>query len=84
MGQKTWPEYARRIRRKPPSSNDVWHLDEVAVCVNCKKCWLWRAVDQDGYVLDEIVQVRRYTKAARRLLIRLLSKQGPAAKTDGD
>jgi putative transposase len=48
----------------------------LAVRINGKKCWLWRAVDQDGYVLDEIVQVRRNTKAARRLLIRLLRKQG--------
>jgi putative transposase len=41
-----------------------------------KKHWLWRAVDQDGYVLDEIVQARRNTKAAERLLMRLLKKQG--------
>jgi putative transposase len=34
-----------------------------------KKHWLWRAVDQDGYVLDEIVQARRNTKAAKRLLM---------------
>jgi putative transposase len=39
-----------------------------------------RAVDQDGYVLDEIVQTRRNTKAAKRLLTRLLSKQGMAPK----
>lgn len=39
-----------------------------------KKHWLWRAVDQDGYVLDEIVQARRNTKAAKRLLMRLLKK----------
>ena len=38
--------------------------------------WLWRAVDQDGYVLDEIVQTRRDTKAAKRLLRRLLKRQG--------
>ena len=38
--------------------------------------WLWRAVDQDGYVLDEIVQSRRNTKAAERLLTRLMKKQG--------
>ena len=41
-----------------------------------QKHWLWRAVDQDGYVLDEIVQTRRNTKAAKRLLKRLLKKQG--------
>jgi len=45
-----------------------------------RKCWLWRAVDQDGYVLDEIVQNRRNTKAAKRLLTRLLKKQGLAPK----
>jgi transposase-like protein len=38
--------------------------------------WLWRAVDQDGCVLDEIVQARRNSKAAKRLLIRLMKKQG--------
>jgi len=41
---------------------------------------LWRAVDQDGYVLDEIVQNRRNTKAAKRLLTRLSKKQGVAPK----
>ena len=41
-----------------------------------QKHWLWRAVDQDGYVLDEIAQTRRDTKAAKCLLKRLLRKQG--------
>lgn len=45
-----------------------------------RKHWLWRAVDQDGYVLDEIVQVHRDTKAAKRLLVRLLNKQGLSPK----
>jgi putative transposase len=74
--RKHGPDYARRIRRKAPTKDDVWHLDEVVVRINGQKCWLWRAVDQDGYVLDEIVQTRRSTKAARRLLTRLLKKQG--------
>lgn len=73
-------DYARRLRRKPPSPGDIWHLDELVVRINRRKCWLWRAVDQDGYVLDEIVQTRRNTKAAKRLLIRLLKKQGMAPK----
>jgi putative transposase len=50
------------------------------VRINGKRCWLWRAVDQDGFVLDEIVQNRRNTKAARRLLIRLMKKQGMVPK----
>jgi putative transposase len=48
--------YARRLRRKAPSRRDIWHLDEVVVTIAGQKHWLWRAVDQDGYVLDEIVQ----------------------------
>ena len=79
-GRKHGPAYARRIRRKPASGSDVWYLDEVAVRINGRKCWLWRAVDQDGYILDEIVQNRRNTKAARRLLTRLLKKQAVAPK----
>jgi putative transposase len=78
--RKHGPDYARRLRRTPPSKDDVWHLDEVVVRINSQKCWLWRAVDQDGYVLDEIVQTRRNTKAAKRLLMRLLKKQGVAPK----
>jgi putative transposase len=73
---KFGPAYTRRLRRKTPSRRDVWHLDEVVVTISGKKHWLWRAVDQDGYVLDEVVQSRRDTKAAKRLLKRLLRKQG--------
>jgi len=79
-GKKFDPGYARRLHRKKPSRSDVWHLDEVVITIAGKKQWLWRAVDQDGYVLDEIVQNRRDTKAARRLLTRLLKKQGIAPK----
>jgi putative transposase len=68
--------YARRLRRKTPSHRDIWHLDEVVVMIAGQKHWLWRAVDQDGYVLDEIVQSRRDTQAAKRLLKRLSKKQG--------
>jgi putative transposase len=68
--------YARRLRRKPPSSNDIWHLDEVVISIGGKKQWLWRVIDQEGTVLDEIVQLRRNTKAAKRLLQRRLKKQG--------
>ena len=79
-GKKHGSGYVRRIRRKSPSKDDIWHLDEVVVRINGENCWLWRAVDQDGYVLDEIVQTRRNTKAARRLLRRLLKKQGCSPK----
>ena len=52
-------DYARRLKRKPPSRRcNIWHLDEVVITINGEKRWLWRAVDQEGYVLDEIVQAR--------------------------
>lgn len=79
-GKKFGPDYARRLRRKQPSRNDIWHLDEVAISIAGAKHWLWRAVDQDGYVLDEIVQSRRNARAAKRLLRRLLKKQGVVPK----
>ena len=47
-GLKFGPDYARRLRRKPPSPRDLWHLDEVAITIAGQKHWLWRAVDQDG------------------------------------
>ena len=73
-------DYARRLKRKAPSHHDIWHLDEVVISINGEKRYLWRAVDQEGYVLDEIVQIRRNAKAARRLLTRLLRKQGRPPK----
>jgi len=68
--------YARALRRKKAQPGDIWHLDEVRIVIRGQPHWLWRAVDQDGYVLDEILQTRRNTKAARRLLTRLLKQQG--------
>lgn len=79
-GRKFGAAYAKQLRRKKPSRKDIWHLDEVVISIGGRKHWLWRAVDQDGYVLDEIVQARRDTKAARRLLVRLLKKQGLSPK----
>ncbi|MCM5693028.1 IS6 family transposase [Sinorhizobium meliloti] len=72
--------YVKQLPRKKPSRKDIWHLDEVVISIGGQKHWLWRAVDQDGYVLDEIVQTRRDTKAAKRLLVRLLKKQGLSPK----
>jgi transposase-like protein len=79
-GRKFGPAYAKQLRRRRPSRQDVWHLDEVVVSIAGRKHWLWRAVDQDGYVLDEIVQSRRDTRAAKRLLSRLLKKAGMPPK----
>lgn len=79
-GLKFGAAYAKRLRRKKPSRKDIWHLDEVVISIGGRKHWLWRAVDQDGYVLDEIVQTRRDTKAAKGLLVRLMRKQALTPK----
>ena len=72
--------FAKQIRRRLPVSGDKWHLDEVAISIAGKKHWLWRAVDRHGAVLDILVQSRRNAKAAKRLLRKLLKKQGVAPR----
>ena len=67
--------YANALRRRRPRPGDKWHLDEVVVKISGVKHWLWRAVDQDGTVLDILVQRRRDTRAAKRLLRKLLKRQ---------
>ena len=49
---------------------------DVVVSIAGRKCWLWRAVDQEGFVIDVLVQSRRNAKAARRLMRKLLKTQG--------
>jgi putative transposase len=73
--RKFGQDFANRIRRRLPMAGDKWHLDEVAVKIASKKYWLWRAVDQDGTVLDILVQSRRDKRAAKRLLRKLLKTQ---------
>jgi putative transposase len=51
--------FASQIRRRLPRAGDKWHLNEVAVKIAGVKHWLWHAVDQDGFVLDILVQSRR-------------------------
>src|ERR671928_1098908 len=68
-------DFAHRIRRRLPCAGDKWRLDEVAIKIAGKKHWVWRAVDQDGLVLDILVQSRRDKRAAKRLLRKLLKRQ---------
>src|ERR1700751_1450278 len=68
-------DYARRLKRKKASRRDIWHLDEVVVTIGGKQHWLWRAVDQDGYILHEILQTRPDTDAGKHLLTRLFKQQ---------
>ena len=56
-------QYTRRLKRRQGRLGDTWHLDELFVSINGKRQYLWRAVDQDGDVIDILVQPRRDTAA---------------------
>jgi putative transposase len=67
--------YANELRRRRPGCGDTWHMDEVVLTIRGQKHSLWRAVDQDGNVLDIMVQSRRHKKAAKRFFRKLLKRR---------
>ena len=69
------PDYARQLKRRQGRLGDTWFLDEVFVTINGERQYLWRAVDQDGDLIDILVQPRRDARAARRFFRRLLNRQ---------
>ena len=64
--------FADSLRQRRPRPGDKWHLDEVFIRIQGLQHYLWRAVDQDGVVLDILVQARRDGQAAKRFFKRLL------------
>jgi putative transposase len=70
--QEFGQQFANVLRRRRPRPGDKWHLDEVFLTINGHRQYLWRAVDQDGHVLDILVQSRRNAKAAKRFFRKLL------------
>jgi putative transposase len=64
--------YANQLRRRRPRPGDKWHLDEVFLTIQGERHDLWRVVDQDGHVLDILVQSRRNKKAAKKFFRKLL------------
>ena len=77
---KFGPLIARRLRQRRPQPSKRWHLDEMVVRIASRRMYLWRAVDDEGEILDMLVQRRRDTCAALRLMRKLLKKQGFAPK----
>ena len=74
--QKFGADYVRKLKRRQGRLGDHWHLDEVFLRINGELQYLWRAVDQDGDVIDILVQPRRDRRAAERFFRRLLRGQG--------
>lgn len=71
---------APNLRRNRPRARAHCHLDEMVIKIHNRKYRLWRAVDNEGEVLDFLVQRRRCARSARRSLRKLLKKQGFAPK----
>ncbi len=71
-GIKFGPTLGQELKRRAPRRGDKWHLDEMCLVMNGTKHWLWRAVDQEGYELDILIQSRRNKKAAKRFFKQLL------------
>lgn len=69
-------KYARRLRRKHQGFGDTFYIDEVFVKISGKQHYLWRAINQDGEVVDVLVQSRRDGATAKRFFKRLLRNHG--------
>ena len=69
-------DYARRLRHRRGRQGDTWNLDELFLQIQGRRQYLWRAVDEDGDVLDILVQSRRNRQAAKRFFRKLLNRQG--------
>jgi len=67
---------AANIRRSRPRPSDHWHLDEMVITIRGDQYWLWWAVDNEGEVLDFLVQRRRNAKVAKKLMVKLLKNYG--------
>ena len=67
---------ARNLRHMRPTPSDYWHLDEMVIVIRGRRHWLWRAVDNEGEVLDFLVQSKRNARAALKLVRKLLKKHG--------
>ena len=74
--RKFGPAFAAALRRGRARPGDKWHVDEVQLKMNGRRCWLWRAVDQAGIVLDILVQERRNQQAAETFFRRLVEGCG--------
>ena len=71
---KFGPLFAQDLRHREPRRGSLWHLDEVCTTVDGVRHWLWRAVDEHGFVLDILLQRHRDTEAAKTFLTRLLGE----------
>ena len=81
---KFGPEYSRTLRRRQGRLGDIWHVDEMFITIRGERHYLWRAVDQDGDVLDILVTRHRNKRAAKRFFRKGLETTGEATVATRD
>ena len=74
--QQFGPAYARRLKKRQGQLGAAWFLDEVVITIQGEQQYLWRAVDQDGDLIDVLVQKRKDKRAAKRFFCKMLKHQG--------
>ena len=74
--EKFGERFATELRRRERRPGRIWHLDEVFLKIRGEQVYLWRAVDENGQVLDILVQEQRDADAAERFFRRLLDQAG--------
>jgi putative transposase len=67
-----------------PTPSDHWHLDEMVIVIRRRRYWLWRAVDNEGEVLDFLVQRKRDAKAAKKIMRKTAQEARLRANPDRD
>jgi putative transposase len=73
--QKFGPDYTRKLKKRKGRLGNIWHIDEVFVTIQGERQYLWRAVDQDGDVIDILMHPHRNQRAAERFFRRLIKGQ---------
>lgn len=76
--EKFGRQYAKRLRAKRPKPSSTWHIDEVFLKIGGKQMYLWRAIDDEGEVLDVFLQSRRNKTTALKFLRHMLKKHQAA------
>jgi len=72
--------FSKRLKRRHPGFGDTFFIDEVFVTIAGRRHYLWRAVDQDGDVVDVYLQARRNAGAAKRFFRRLIRSHGTSPR----
>jgi putative transposase len=80
---KFGPAFAKELRRRRHRPTSQWHLDEMAVLISGRHFWLWRAVDDEGEILDLLVQAAARRQGSREALAQTAQEARLCARSAG-